>query len=149
MTEDEYIKERLESQQKWHSHKSSTAKKWHIRIQCAEIMCAALIPVFVGFMDGPICLKIIVAVLGATVTILEGIEGVFCHRDIWLGYRAVSERLKREAALFKTHSGPYKEEGNSFLLFVERTENILENGNSQWQLNLFSSVSKNTRIKEV
>ncbi|WP_286952843.1 MULTISPECIES: DUF4231 domain-containing protein [Aminobacterium] len=132
ITPEEYVKLRLENQIEWYSQKSSWNKKWYERLKRLELAMAAAIPVCVGFLDGPIWLRGIIALLGASLVVIGGLHGLHNFHENWIEYRATSETLKHEWHFYNTKTGPYKNEDDPFSLLVDRTEGIISHENLNW-----------------
>lgn len=133
MTEEEYIKERVDDQIKWYSDKSSTNKLLHLWSKGLVIVFAALIPFAAGFITAvTIWLNYVIATLGVLTAIFTGLSALLKFQEKWNEYRTTSETLKHEKYLFKTNSGPYDGEEEAFKLFVSRIENLISKENSAW-----------------
>ena len=131
--EDEYVNERIKGQIKWYSGKSAQNKRTYIWLQFFEFVAAALIPVCVAFLEGHWFLRLIVALLGAGLAIMEGVEKLCKSHENWLDYRTVAERLKCELYYYKTQSGPYKNVDDRFNHLVEQVERILSTEHAVWR----------------
>ena len=132
ITEEEYLKDRVEDQINWYDKKSGINKKWFHRTQVLTIVFGALIT-FVGvfgFSDGSI-FRYLSPLLGACVTILSSLLVLYKFQEKWITYRTTSEALQVERNLFLTGCDPYKKKG-SFQYFVVRIESILSQENSSW-----------------
>ncbi|WP_236102878.1 DUF4231 domain-containing protein [Dethiosulfovibrio faecalis] len=132
LTQKEYIHERLKDQINWYGSKSEWNKKWYVRLKKCELAMAATIPVIVSFMDGPLCLKLIIAILGACLVGIGGLHGLQNYHENWIEYRSTSEVLKHELYFYQTKTGPYKDEDDPFPLLVHRTEEIISHENINW-----------------
>lgn len=132
MSEDEYIDERLKDQIDWYGSKSEWNKKWYVRLKRGELVMAAAIPVIVSFMDGPLCLKLVIAILGAWLVVIGGLHGLHNYHENWIEYRSTSEVLKHELYFYQTKTGPYKNEDDPFSLLINRTEEIISHENINW-----------------
>lgn len=140
--EEEYIKERLENQIGWYDAKSVGNKRLYLGLRFCELLLATLIPVLSSFLVGPVCLKLIIALLGAAVAVMGGLQGIGNYHENWKIYRAAAEILKRELSHYKTKTGPYREQENPFPCLVERCEGILSNENALWEEQCFGKQTK-------
>ncbi len=130
----EYLEERLESQRKWYSKKSSVNKSYHYWFKVLSITFSILIPVILG-LEEYISLtgwsRAIAAVLGAIVAVLTAITGLMRFEEKWINYRGCSERLKREKYLFQAATSPY-DKADSLKVLVMKVENIISSENAEW-----------------
>ncbi len=129
-----YIEERLESQRKWYSKKSSVNKNYYHWFKVLTIVFSILIPVILGleeYMSMTGLSKAIAAVLGALVAILTAISGLMKFEEKWINYRGCSERLKREKYLFETATAPY-DNTDALNVLVLKIENIISSENTDW-----------------
>lgn len=91
-----YIKNRLDDQINWYDRKSQQAQKRYKRLQLAELVIAAAIPLFSGYTVGCPAMAFIIGVLGAVIAIIEGVERLYRYHENWIEYRAACEALKHE-----------------------------------------------------
>jgi hypothetical protein len=79
-------------------------------------------------------MKYIVALFGALIAALEGIQQLFQFHSLWFEYRSTSEHLKHEKYLILSLSDPYRglsyEEG--LLLLAERIEEHISKEHAKW-----------------
>ena len=123
---------RLETQRKWYAEKSATNQKWYKRIKLAQIVLAAAIPIF-ALLPVPHT-KFIVAIFGALIAILEGVQQLYQFHSLWTEYRSTAEHLKHEKYLFLSFSGPYREhtQDEVLLLLAERIEEHISKEHAKW-----------------
>jgi hypothetical protein len=123
---------RLNDQMDWYDNKSGTKQRWYKTIKAAQLTLAGSIPVLalVGVSWG----KFIMAVFGAGVAILEGVQQLGQYHDLWINYRATAERLKHEKFLFLAQSGPYRgrETDEALKLLAERVEEQVSTEHAKW-----------------
>src|ERR1035437_3859594 len=81
---------RLEQQIKWYDAKSVSAQRWHKRTKVLEICCAALVP-FLASVN-----VTITALLGALITVCEGLSHLGHWSENWITYRSTCEALRHE-----------------------------------------------------
>ena len=132
MTQEEYLKDRVEDQISWYDRKSGFNKKWYHRTQVLTIVFGALIT-FVGVftVEEDSLLKYLSPLLGASITILSSLLVLYKFQEKWINYRSTSEALQVERNLFLTNCEPYGKKA-SFQYFVVRIESILSQENSSW-----------------
>lgn len=131
MNEAEYIEKRVEEQAEWHSKKATKYKKLYYSFMITSIVVSAMIPVVSLLVDYCSYLNIVVALMGAIVSIISGIVSLTQYYSNWMKYRITSEQLKRNLYLYETKMKPFNEE-NRFEILVEITENIIMENNDTW-----------------
>ncbi|NLZ94545.1 MAG: DUF4231 domain-containing protein [Bacteroidales bacterium] len=137
MNQEEYLANRVDDQIYWYDGKSQKAQKNYKRLKIAEMVCSASIPILVAFWNSLTYIPPIVALLGAVVTVIAGIHGLYNFHENWIEYRSTAETLKHEKFMYLTQSGIYKDNENAFYQFVERVESIISHENTNWaQLNV-------------
>lgn len=131
MSEEEYIEKRIKEQMKWYDDKSIQYKKYYYRLMKASIIISAMIPVSSILIEYCRGLNIVVALMGATVSIISGIVSLSQYYNNWIKYRMTSEQLEHNLFLYQTNAKPFNEE-NRFEILVEITENIIMKNNYNW-----------------
>lgn len=132
MNEEEYLKKRLDDQINWYDQKSIWNQKWFKRLQVFQLIAAASIPIFVSYVtDSSGWLRLVVAVLGASIAIVAGIIGLYKLQENWLEYRTTCESLRHEQFLYLTKTDPYNIE-TPFPLLVNRVETLISKENTNW-----------------
>lgn len=129
--QEDYLKNRLDDQIKWYGKKSKTNQNWHKRLQTIKVILAVSIPVVTLFINDEFLLKIVVAVLGALIAVLESVARLNSYKELWITYRMISEALKRERILFDAAVEPYNGD-NAFKVLVGRCEKIMATENTEW-----------------
>lgn len=133
MTEDKYLKERVEDQINWYSKKSAINKKYHLATRTLVMIFAALIPFVAGYLTTEnIWLNHYIALLGVLTAVFSGLSVLFKFQEKWSEYRTTSETLKQEKYLFLTKSGPYDNQEETFKIFVKRIEHLISKENTAW-----------------
>ena len=133
MTEEEYLKDRVNNQITWYSKKSAINKKYYLWSNALIIVFAALIPFFAGLSDDTLVWgKYLIALFGVLTATLTGISALYKFQEKWMTYRITGESLKREKILFQTRTEPYTNEPSSFHQFVSTAEGIMNNENAVW-----------------
>lgn len=131
MTQEEYLKERLEFQIDWYNKASTFNKKYYQTLKTIEIVFAAITPFVVAFVNNENYLKIIAGLMSIVIGIIASVLIAFKFQDKWIQYRTTCENLRHEKYLFATKSGIYTDNTN-FNVFVERIEFIISKENSDW-----------------
>lgn len=131
--EKEYLHSRVNDQIKWYDKKSATNKKWFLRMKITEVIMALFIPFLTGYInDKTIELKIVVGFLGIIVAAIAGLITLIKFQENWIEYRTVAESLKLEKYLYLSKAGPYKNNHDSYPLFVERFESLVSTSTKKW-----------------
>ena len=143
MTQEEYIKDRLDDQINWYEKKSSFCQKKHKFWQVMKIVSALSITtislwapadLFKSPVEGStfsINLSHLIGVIGAFIVFIESFVKIFDYEKLWIQYRSTAERLKREKLLFQTSSKPYHTK-EAFSLLVQQSESIMNNEVQGW-----------------
>jgi hypothetical protein len=123
---------RLQNQRVWYSKESAKSKKKYHQSKITQIILAAVIPV-VTLIDFS-STKYVVALFGATIAVIEGIQQLFQYHTLWFDYRSTSEHLKHEQFLFLSLSGPYRDFSHKkgLLLLAERIEEHISKEHAKW-----------------
>jgi Protein of unknown function (DUF4231) len=146
MTQEEYLKNRIDTQIKWYEDKSAINKNWYYRCHVLMLVCSALIPLLIGFSNAPYeYFKYIAGSLGVVVAIMQGILGLKKYQENWITYRSTSEMLQREKLLFLNGIGDFEDRNYAFKVFVLKAEQIMSSENSNW----ITLQGSNEKQKEV
>jgi hypothetical protein len=134
ITEEEYIKNRLDDQITWYSSKARVNKQWNFRAKSLIILFSALVSVFAGFpfATHPTAKSILLGAFGTIIAISSGLSDVLKFGEKWTQYRTTAEALTQEKMLFSTLTGPYNGAADAFKILVERTESIISKEYSSW-----------------
>lgn len=133
--------ERTRSQPDWYSKKASSYKSLFQWIGVATIVLGAsvgVIPLLSGG-SSPSMADKVVAIFGALIVILKGVERIWLPQETWTNYRKASEALLREREKYIEGVGPYiidDNEDGAYRLYVERCILIkAEEQNNFWGIN--------------
>ncbi len=145
MTEEDYIRERVNQALQFYDKSSRNNKNKYLRIKAVTVIGGAIVPVFVNI-ELPY-INIITTIISLIVVLLVSLESVYHHREQWTHYRSAEQNLRNEYFLFAAKGGTYGDlqEDQAFRLFVDRTEEIIENEGSS-TLKVMTTVSE-TRSK--
>jgi len=132
MTEDEFLKERVDDQIRWYDKKSQWNQKCYKRLRITEIVAAAAITLLAGYIS-PECvsMKVIVGFLGFLIAIITAVVSLYHFQENWIEYRTTCESLRHEKYLFLTKTEPYNTV-EPFALFVQRIESLISTENTKW-----------------
>ena len=147
ISQEEYLKERVEPQMDYYSKVSRQAKLVHSRTQITIIVLGLLVPVVVNLNLDTLGLTTqsyinwMATILSLSLAIISGVANFKKDGDHWINYRLTLEALKRERILFLTGSEKYLNHDHAFNLFVETIEKILT-GEKDSFLKLTESAKK-------
>jgi uncharacterized protein DUF4231 len=131
MTEDEYIKQRLDDQHDWYSKKAQWNQTRYMRLRVIEVITAAGIPFATTLLTAYQNLTWLVALLAFVIAAASGLVALHKYQDNWMEYRSTAEALKREKLLFLTRTPPY-DAADPFHALVERVEALLARESAGW-----------------
>ena len=139
MTQEEYIKNRVEDQIKWYGNKSSKCQNKYKIWQVIKIIALLFVTIVSLWGDRdpekiPFSeyVSYIVGALGAFVIFIESFIKIYDYKKLWVQYRMASENLLREKLMFETKSEPY-DGSEPFKLFVQNCESIMKGENKGWE----------------
>ena len=144
MTQEEYIKDRVEDQIEWYGNKSSMCQKKYKIWQVLKIIAALLITTLSLWISSEeeikkiplwffhINMPQVIGIMGAFIIFIESFVKIYDYKKLWVQYRMASENLIREKLMFETKSAPYNIT-EPFILFVQRCEAIMQNEMQGWE----------------
>ena len=121
---------RLENQIDWYDRKSSGAQRVFKRMKVVEILAASVIPFLAG-VSLPYG-KLVIAGLGVSITILEGILHLNQYQQLWGNYRATCEALRHEKYTYLAGAGAYRGVADPRALLAERVESLVSQEDAKW-----------------
>ncbi len=133
-----YMEHRWYSQWSYYDNKASAAKKQYHRYQLIAVIGAGTVTALVGLspiatdINARNALTVLTVLFSLAVTSATAIEAVVKHGDAWRNYRSAAEELKQEKSLYDVKSGAYRKSKKPFLLFVERSEEVMAKQNGSW-----------------
>jgi hypothetical protein len=125
---DDAIWGRLEDQIAWYDTNSSRNQRDFKRLKYVEILAAGAIPILTGFA----ATRIVAAVMGGLVLVIEAILHLNQYQQNWLTYRSTAEALKHEKFLFLARAGHYAGASDPRSLIAERVEALVSQEHSKW-----------------
>lgn len=133
MHPEQYLAERVEDQIKWYNRKGRANKRAYRTLRVLGVLIALGIPIMSSFLDDKNVpyLKLIIAVAGAAVALIEALLSLYKFRDNWTAYRNAAEALIQHKYLFSTRAAPYNV-ARPFVLFVQNAEGIMSGERVAW-----------------
>lgn len=120
--------DRMESQRRWYSDKSTFNKRWYMSLKIVQLVCAALVPVMASVHAA----VWVTGGFGAIVVVVEGIQQLGQYQANWISYRSTSEALGVEKALYLADAGPYTGVPQPTRMLAERVETLLSKEHATW-----------------
>jgi hypothetical protein len=115
----------------WHTLAYRQAMRWYNGLKVIQIVAAAAIPVLTGVGGNGQSFRILIAVLGGLIVILEGVQQLKKYGQNAVLWGQGKEALKREYYLYLAKAGPYS--GNQpDKIFADRIEQIIGNEVGKW-----------------
>src|ERR1044071_2840208 len=118
-------------QMQWYERKAKLAKAWHWWLKTVEILAAAAIPI-IALLPNADRNNLVVAGLGALITVLEGFQQFFRFRDSWLNYRSTAEAIRRDLLLFGSGGAPFSDAPDRNRMLAERLAGLTAEENTKW-----------------
>lgn len=129
MESEEYIESRVKDQLGYYERAANRNKNIHLRTQTGIILLAVLVPVIANlqaaYFGGENTKTITITILSLALAFLTGLVNFRKYGDLWLAFRTTEELLKKELFLFRTQSGPYRNDGDAFHNFVQIIESTI------------------------
>jgi hypothetical protein len=119
--EEKYFKH-WQGQREYYSKRSKTYKRNYYSLVLFSTIGAIIVPILIVTPDIP---KIWPTILSGLVSISIAVENLFHYGDNWRSFRQTLESLRRERVLFDTCIGVYAEAQDPFILFVQRSDAIM------------------------
>ncbi|MBN4072713.1 DUF4231 domain-containing protein [Crocinitomix catalasitica] len=136
MNAEEYIKDRLTGQIDWYNRRAGKMQRAYKFWQALKLICALSIPIATLFMEhkekAVFCWAVTIAVLGALIILIEGLQKLYDFKDLWKKYRLTAEALQSQKVFFQTETGGYAKAKEPFKLLVARCEQIMSEEKASW-----------------
>jgi hypothetical protein len=117
---------------RWYGGAADSAKAWYRTLKIFSITAAAAIPVLALLKDVE---SWVPAVLGALITVIEGLQQTLRFHERWISYRSTAEALSREVFLCEARSGEYLGAGDDsarYRLLAQRFAETTASENTKW-----------------
>ena len=130
-----YLLDRVLPQMTWYSKRSAQYRSMYYRLMAATIFLGALIPVFsVGGSYGVV--KVIIALLGASVTAINAYIALHNYHDLWITYQKTREDLIHTLYCYFNNAGVFSQkempQKDLNVLLVDICEDTLSKENGGW-----------------
>lgn len=130
-TELEYLNNRLLEQINWYDQKAIKNQKYYKNFSIASFIISSVIPILT-FLGENIIVKTLIAIAGASVSVITYIININTYKDLWMQYRMNCEILKSEVIKFKNKVSPYNSE-DAFLILINNSEQYFTKEFAKWQ----------------
>jgi Protein of unknown function (DUF4231) len=124
--------ERLDDQIIWYGRKSTSHKKYFYALKMVTLVAGAAIPLLPVLLLDEQFSRIVTAVLGVVIVVIEGIQQLYQLQTNWITYRSTCESLKHEKYLFLADAGPYAVAQKPHSLLAERIETLVSQEHVKW-----------------
>lgn len=125
------IPEHVKNQSDYFARKARSCRQVYMVMRGSQVIMAAVIPVVSVFGDWSKA-KYVAAILGALISITEGLQQLGQYQQSWFRYRTAREALNREEFLYQMEAGPYTDVKDKSRLFVERADSIMADEAAKW-----------------
>jgi hypothetical protein len=119
---------RLEDQFNWYDNTARRSQRLYRIVKVLQLAVAAAVPVTAAAGAGTVT----VALIGAVILVLEGVQGLFAWQQNWISYRSTASALQTEQHLFLAKAGPYARATDPARLLAERVEGLLASERASW-----------------
>ena len=133
--------EKISAQSTWYGAKAQRNRSIYTLLKSIQILFSAAIPV-VSLATASKCSKWGIAILGASIGVIEGFLQLGQFQQNSLLYRATREALRREEFLHSGKAGPYSGAADAGVLYVERCDAIISGENTKWLASQEQGASK-------
>lgn len=131
-----YLLNRIIPQMTWYNKKSESYQTRYYRLMATTIILGALIPAFsVG--ANSTAFKVIIALLGASVTGINAYIALYNFHDLWMAYRTTREELLHTLYCYFNRAGVFSQKNVTTeeldVLLVNVCEETLSKENGGWK----------------
>jgi Protein of unknown function (DUF4231) len=126
---------RVHDQLAYYEKAAGRSQKHFRTVKIGQLIVSAAVPVAAAAHAS----GVVIAVLGALILILEGVQALFGWQQNWVSYRNSAEALQSEQHLYEAAAGPYAEADTPRRLLAERVEGLLSTERSGWAAAQLSS----------
>lgn len=126
--ETSYITDRVLAQIKWYDNKAKKMQYKYKKFSILSFCLSSAIPIL-ALINSPFLSKIIVAILGAIISIINYILNICTYKELWVKYRTNCEILKSKLHLYLNKQVRNQE---NFIDFVCECEKCFTNEFDSW-----------------
>lgn len=107
-----YIRERVMGQMDWYRTKCNVCKVKYQRFMITSMLISGIIPVASVFANSSVIYKVLIAVLGASVTGINAYLSFRNYKNLWNSYRISREYLLSTLYLYFNNAGVFESEAD-------------------------------------
>lgn len=126
-----YLLDRVLPQMTWYSAKSAQYQAMYYRLMGATILLGALIPAFAVGANST-AVKVMLALLGASVTGLNAYIALHNYHNLWITYRTTRETLMHTLYCYFNQAGVFASAEDLNVLLVNVCEDTLSKEHGGW-----------------
>lgn len=112
--EKSYINNRVIKQMEWYDNKALSMQSHYKKLSILSFCLSSVIPIL-ALIQSSFVNKIIVAILGSAVSIINYILNICTYKDLWVKYRTNCELLKSRLHLYLNLQERNQEKFNEFV----------------------------------
>lgn len=127
-----YIEHRIIAQIKWYDSKAIKLQSKYKKLLISLAILTATVPVLT-FLSDLLVIKILIALIGASSSVISYVISVNSYKELWLRYRCNCELLKSELHKYLCCSDTFDKD--NFNAFVKRCEDCLTGEFLSWKDN--------------
>ena len=127
-----YIENRVIAQIKWYDSKAVRLQRTYKTLLISVAILTAMVPVLT-FLSDLLIIKIIIALMGSSSSVMSYIISINSYKELWLRYRCNCELLKSELHKYLCCADTSK--NDNFDAFVEKCEDCLTSEFLSWKDN--------------
>jgi hypothetical protein len=131
-TTDDRTLGRLDDQITWYGRKSASHKKYFYAFKLVTLAAGAAIPLIPVLILNEHFSRMLTAILGTLIVVIEAIQQLYQLQTNWIMYRSTCENLKHEKYLFLAGAGSYASTQTPRVLLAERIESLVSQENARW-----------------
>jgi hypothetical protein len=139
---------RLDDQITWYGRKSASHKKYFHAFKLVTLVAGAAIPLAPVVILDEHFVRMLTAVLGALIVVIEGIQQLYQLQTNWITYRSTCEHLKHEKYLFLAGAGSYASTNNPRVLLAEKIESLVSQEHASWTSTQVMTPPRSARQSE-
>lgn len=127
----EPIEQFIDEQQDWYDKYATKNKRYHTIITISKLVISTCIPIISLSITELSWANYTVAILGAIIAVLTGLQASFRFKDNWIKFRHTSYNLRFEKLLYKNSAPPYGKNERKFEA-IRHIKEIMDSEHIQW-----------------